>query len=338
MHQSRKECTLTLATAAPLVVVALGGNAITREGQSGTYSEMLANCQEMAASVCALREAGWRVVITHGNGPQVGNLAIQQHAGSPEVPGQPLFALGAMTQGLIGHLLQMALLGTHHQQLGPVVGVVTHVIVDRQDEAFDRPSKPIGPFYSLHEAQARSDLTGHPIVEDSGRGYRITVPSTRPQAIVEGDAISRLSKDGYLVVAGGGGGIPLVERDGTLAGIEAVVDKDRSATLLATYLEADALLLVTGVECVLADFGKPTEREIHLADAAQMREYARQGQFPTGSMGPKVEAALDFIDASDGYAVITDASSMASALGKGETPGTRIVREIRGLPRQGAPA
>ena len=143
---------MTLATAAPLVVVALGGNAITREGQSGTYSEMLANCQEMAASVCALREAGWRVVITHGNGPQVGNLAIQQHAGSPEVPGQPLFALGAMTQGLIGHLLQMALLGTHHQQLGPVVGVVTHVIVDRQDEAFDRPSKPIGPFYSLHEA------------------------------------------------------------------------------------------------------------------------------------------------------------------------------------------
>lgn len=324
-----------LSTPAPLAVVALGGNAITREGQGGTYPEMLANCQEMAASVCALREAGWRVVITHGNGPQVGNLAIQQEAGGHEVPGQPLFALGAMTQGLIGHLIQMALLGTHDEGLGPVVGVVTHVIVDGQDEAFGRPSKPIGPFYSHHEAKVRSDLSGHQIIEDSGRGYRIVVPSPRPQVVLEGDAISELSQDGYLVVAGGGGGIPVVDHDGTLVGIEAVVDKDRCAALLAAHLGADALLLVTGVECVLADFGKPTEREIHFVEAAQMREYAEQGQFPAGSMGPKVEAALDFIDTSDGYAVITDASSMALALGEGDAPGTRIVREISGLPRQG---
>ncbi len=326
---------MALSKPAPLAVVALGGNAITREGQAGTYPEMLANCQAMAKSVCALREAGWRLVITHGNGPQVGNLAVQQDAGIHEVPGQPLFALGAMTQGLIGHLIQMALRNTRHEGLGPMVGIVTHVVVNGQDEAFSRPSKPIGPFYSHHEAQVRSDLSGHPFVEDAGRGYRIVVPSPRPQTILEGDAIAGLVKDGYLVVAGGGGGIPVVDHDGTLIGIEAVVDKDRSAALLAAYLGADALLLVTGVECVLTDFGRPTEREIHLVEAAQMREYAEQGQFPAGSMGPKVEAALDFIDASDGYAVITDASSMAAALGEGDTPGTRIVREIHGLPRQG---
>jgi len=310
------------------VVVALGGNAITLEGQPGTYDEMLANCQSMVKSIAQMCEAGWRVVITHGNGPQVGNLAVQQDEAELLVPGQPLCALGAMTQGLIGHLIETALLNEMGQADGLIVSVVTHVEVDPGDPAFEHPTKPIGPFYSLEQAQERSARTGQPIIEDAGRGYRIVVASPRPQRVLEREAITTLVDNGFLVIAGGGGGIPVINDQGTIRGVQAVIDKDRAAALLASELKADALVLVTGVDTVLLDFGKPTQRELTVVAADEMRMHALAGQFPAGSMGPKVEAALDFVDAGGDVAVITSANLMSAALDSFSGPGTHIVRSI----------
>lgn len=309
-------------------VIALGGNAITLEGQSGTYEEMLANCQGMVKSIAAIHEAGWRVVITHGNGPQVGNLAVQQDEAELLVPGQPLYALGAMTQGLVGHLIETALLNERGHDIGSIVSVVTHVDVDPQDPAFSNPTKPIGPFYTLEQAQERSARTGQPIVEDSGRGYRVVVASPRPRRVLEREAITALVEQGFMVIAGGGGGIPVIDDQGTIRGVNAVIDKDRAAALLAAELKADALVLVTGVDTVLLDFGKPTQRELNVATADEMRTHAQNGQFPAGSMGPKVEAAIDFVDARDGVAVITSANLMTAALDSLTGPGTHIVRSI----------
>ena len=310
-------------------VIALGGNAITLEGQSGTYEEMLANCQGMVKSIAAIHEAGWRVVITHGNGPQVGNLAVQQDEAELLVPGLPLYALGAMTQGLVGHLIETALLNERGHDIGSIVSVVTHVDVDPQDPAFSNPTKPIGPFYTLEQAQKRSARTGQPIIEDSGRGYRVVVASPRPRRVLERDAITALVEQGFMVIAGGGGGIPVIDDQGTIRGVNAVIDKDRAAALLAAELKADALVLVTGVDTVLLDFGKPTQRELNVATADEMRSHAQDGQFPAGSMGPKVEAAIDFVDARDGVAVITSANLMSAALDGLTGPGTHIVRSIR---------
>lgn len=310
-------------------VIALGGNAITLEGQTGTYEEMLANCQAMVKSIASIHEAGWRVIITHGNGPQVGNLAVQQDESELLVPGQPLYALGAMTQGLIGHLIETALLNERGHGIGSVVSVVTHVDVDPKDPAFSNPTKPIGPFYNLEQAQARSARTGQPIVEDSGRGYRVVVASPRPRRVLEREAIMALIDQGFMVIAGGGGGIPVVDERGTIRGVNAVIDKDRAAALLATELAADALILVTGVDTVLLDFGKPTQRELNVATVDEMRAHAADGQFPEGSMGPKVKAAIEFVDARDGLAVITSANLMCAALVEQGGPGTHIVRSAR---------
>ena len=307
-------------------VVALGGNAITLEGQAGTYDEMLANCQSMVKAIAQMCEAGWRVVITHGNGPQVGNLAVQQDEAEHLVPGQPLCALGAMTQGLIGHLIETALINEMGLADGLIVSVVTHVEVDPHDPAFTNPTKPIGPFYSLQQAQERSARTGQPIIEDAGRGYRVVVASPRPMRVLEREAIKTLVDEGFMVIAGGGGGVPVIDDHGTLRGIDAVIDKDRAAAALASEVGADALVLVTGVDTVLLDFGKPTQRELTVVTADEMRVHANEGQFPAGSMGPKVEAGLAFVDAGGEVAVITSANLMAAALDSLSGPGTHIVR------------
>ena len=302
-------------------VVALGGNAITLEGQAGTYDEMLANCQSMVKAIAQMCEAGWRVVITHGNGPQVGNLAVQQDEAEHLVPGQPLCALGAMTQGLIGHLIETALINEMGLADGLIVSVVTHVEVDPRDPAFTNPTKPIGPFYSLQQAQERSARTGQPIIEDAGRGYRVVVASPRPMRVLEREAIKTLVDEGFMVIAGGGGGVPVIDDHGTLRGIDAVIDKDRAAAALASDVGADALVLVTGVDTVLLDFGKPTQRELTVVTADEMRVHANEGQFPAGSMGPKVEAGLAFVDAGGEVAVITSANLMAAALDSLAGPG-----------------
>jgi carbamate kinase len=314
-------------------VVALGGNAFTREDQSGTYEEMASNARAMAEAVHGLRQSGWRVVVAHGNGPQVGNLAIQQDAGEPTVPGLPLFALGSMTQGLLGSLFCLALREVSGDSPPDVVSIVTHMIVNAADPAFARPTKPIGPFFSARAAGELQREKGWQVVEDSGRGYRRVVASPAPMEIVEAQAISRLLQEGFVVVAAGGGGIPVTTRHGRLAGVDAVIDKDLAAALLATAIGAQSLVLVTGVDSVMLDFGTPAQRAITTASADEMREHLLGGQFPEGSMGPKVRASLKFLDAGGGCAVITSPQLVSAVLTGHSAAGTRIVRSKA---RQGA--
>lgn len=297
-------------------VVALGGNALTRAGEAGTYDEMTANAREMAAAVHGLRQAGWRVVVTHGNGPQIGNLAIQQ--GCPDVPAQPLGALGAMTQGLIGSLFCLTL--REACASADVVSVVTHTRVSRSDPAFGRPTKPIGPFLSAEAAGVVARQKGWEFTEDSGRGYRRVVPSPAPVEILETRAITRLVDDGYVVVASGGGGIPVTA---SLDSVEAVIDKDLAAALLGAAIGARSLVLVTGVDAVMLDYGTPRQRVLGTVTVPEMRQHLEDGQFPEGSMGPKVRAALQFLDGGGSCAVITSAALVPAAL-RGHA-GTRIV-------------
>ena len=305
-------------------VVALGGNALTRVGQSGTCDEMLANAAAMASAVHAVIEAGWRVVIVHGNGPQVGNLALQQES-TALVPAQPLPLLSAMTQGLLGSLLARAI--DLLRGPGTAVALVTHVTVDPADPAFGSPSKPIGPFFEPAEARRLAEARGWVVQPDSGRGYRRVVASPEPSGMVEIDALRALIDAGHLVIAGGGGGIPI--HGGDLA--DAVIDKDRAAGLIARLLGAQALLLVTAVDRVMLDYGQPTQTELSMITAADAARYLAEGQFPPGSMGPKIEAALRFLAGGGELAVVTSPGLLAVTLsgtltGAGARSGTRIER------------
>lgn len=305
-------------------VIALGGNALTRADQAGTHDEMLANATTMAAAVKGVLDAGWRVAVVHGNGPQVGNLAIQQEA-TDLVPAQPLQLLGAMTQGQLGSLIARAvdaLCGP-----GAAVPVVTHVAVDPADPAFGNPTKPIGPFFSPEEADRLGAERSWTMREDAHRGHRRVVPSPAPVEIVEAAGIRTLLAAGHLVVAAGGGGIPVIAGPKGYTGVDAVIDKDAAAQLLATALEAKALLLVTGVEAVFLDYGTPRERALRHVSLDDAQRYHDEGQFPAGSMGPKVAAALRFLDRGGEVAVITTPElAAATLLDGGSQPGTRIER------------
>ncbi|MGD9989101.1 carbamate kinase [Pseudonocardia sp.] len=310
-------------------VVALGGNAITRSGQHGTHSEQMENARAMASAIRGLRESGWNVVLVHGNGPQVGNLAIQQRAASDQVPEMPLHVLGAMTEGQLGSLLALAVREAGGVDLPGVVTVVTHVVVRKDDPAFGLPTKPIGPFYTVQEAARLVSEQGWVVGEDAGRGYRRLVPSPKPVEIVELDAIRGLIDQGLIVVAAGGGGIPVVEEGGSLQGIDAVIDKDSAAQRLANALGAEALVLVTDVPAVMLDFGKDTQRAIGEITADEAQGHADDGQFPEGSMGPKMRAAIQFVREGGATAVVTNAARAVASLNPGAgddaEPGTRIV-------------
>jgi carbamate kinase len=312
-------------------VVALGGNALTRPGQAGTCEEMLASATEMAASVNEVIEAGWRVVVVHGNGPQVGNLALQQESTSL-VPAQPLGMLGAMTQGQLGSLLALAI--SRLRGPGSAASLVTHVTVDRADPAFGAPTKPIGPFFDRDQAQRLAAERGWSVRPDSGRGYRRVVASPQPTGIVEINAIRALVGAGLLVIAAGGGGIPVdaavgrpAPRDAPGQSVfpDAVIDKDRAARLLATLIGAQALLLVTAVERVMLDYGTPRQAGLATITADEAASHLAEGQFPPGSMGPKIEAALEFLADGGDLAVITTPALLAKTLaGGGPRCGTRI--------------
>jgi carbamate kinase len=308
-------------------VVALGGNALTRVGQSGTYDEMMANAAAMAMAVNDVLEAGWRVVIVHGNGPQVGNLALQQEATSG-VPAQPLALLGAMTQGLLGSLLVRAI--DLLRGRGTAAALITHVTVDPADPAFSVPSKPIGPFFEPVEAQRLAARSGWVVQPDSGRGYRRVVASPQPTSVIEIDALRALVDAGHLVIAGGGGGIPVAAGDssgGIGVTVDAVIDKDRAACLIARQLGAQALLLVTAVDRVMLDYGMPTQASLGTITADEAAGYLAAGQFPPGSMGPKIEAALRFLAEGGELAVVTSPGLLAATLtGGGRPAGTRIER------------
>jgi len=306
-----------------IAVVALGGNALTRAGQSGRYDEMVANAAAMATAVNDVLEAGWRVVIVHGNGPQVGNLALQQEATSA-VPGQPLALLGAMTQGMLGSLIGRAI--DLLRGRGTAAALVTHVTVDPADPAFGAPTKPIGPFFEPAGPAVRPRRGGWVVQPDSGRGYRRVVASPQPVGVVEIEALRALVEAGHLVIAGGGGGIPVLAADPCQV-VDAVIDKDRAACLIARQLGAQALLLVTAVDRVMINFGRPAESSLGTITAGEAARYLAEGQFPPGSMGPKIEAALRFLEEGGELAVVTSPTLLAATLaGHGASAGTRIER------------
>jgi carbamate kinase len=298
-------------------VVALGGNALTRPGERGTAAEQLANLRAALPALEPLLDD--RLVVTHGNGPQVGNELLRQERAAEEAPPLPLYLAVAQTQAEIG-----ALIASELRPLAPrpVVCVVTHVVVDPRDAAFSRPTKPVGPFYSAERARTLERERGWTLVEDAGRGFRRVVPSPRPLEIVELDAIASLLKAKTIAIACGGGGIPVASRDGLLRGIDAVIDKDRASALLATRLRAKRLVILTDVPALYRDFGSREQDEVRSLTAAEA-----DGLLPElaeGSMRPKVEAAIEFVRAGRGDAVITSAAALGDALAG--RAGTRVSR------------
>ena len=309
-------------TNAPIAVLAVGGNALSPSGNA-TVDEQLAGARQVAAQAAAMEASGLGVLVVHGNGPQVGALSLAQEAVARDMPLQPLHLLVAMTQGQIGFLLAQAI-GDAQVSAGRdrrVAAIATQIIVDRDDPGFANPTKPIGPFFSEGRARRLADARAWSVAEDSGRGWRRVVASPEPLAVLEQAQIRALLAEGQIVIACGGGGIPVVEQDGVLSGIDAVLDKDYAAALIGRLVGAETLLLVTGVERVALDFGKPTQREVAAMTIAEAREHYADGQFPPGSMGPKVDACIRFAEGG-GKAIICSLEQSAVALA-GDA-GTRI--------------
>lgn len=289
-----------------IAVIALGGNAILRRGQKGTAEEQAENVRTACRQIARVVGRGYRVVVTHGNGPQVGNILIQNEAARDRVPAMPLDVCGAQSQGQIGYLLQREL-GVALWAQGvprPVVTVVTQVVVDPQDPAFRDPTKPVGPFYAEHEARVLMEAEGWVMREDAGRGWRRVVPSPAPRRVVELDAIRELVRLGAVVVAAGGGGVPVAEGTHGLRGVEAVIDKDLTAQRLATELGADLLAILTDVPWVYLHYGTAEQKQLTRVTASELEAYLREGHFAGGSMRAKVEGAIAFVRAGGERAVI----------------------------------
>lgn len=306
------------------VVMAIGGNALAPAGL-GDFAGQEERARGVADAAVALLEPGRRLLLVHGNGPQVGALAIAQEAVAREIPPQPLFVLGAMTQGQLGYLLAQAIGDALAERGLPrsVAAVMTQVVVRPDDPAFGNPTKPIGPFFSEGRARRLAQARGWEVAEDAGRGWRRVVASPEPVEVVEWGEIRRLLDAGEVVVACGGGGVPVARVGDELVGVDAVIDKDFAAALVGRLVGATSLLLLTGVERVSLDFGTPRERPIERMTVAEAREHLADGQFPPGSMGPKIEAAAQFLEAGGREAVITSLDRVADALAG--TTGTRIV-------------
>lgn len=301
-------------------IVAIGGNAIYTGDLPATIDMQVEAANDLARQIVAMNNQGWNVILTHGNGPQVGFIMRRSDVASEVDPNLPVLDLtvsGAQSQGGLGYILsnafQRALAAEGIDK--DVVAVVSHAVVDADDPAFDAPTKPIGSFYEEEEAQELAEENGWTVVEDSGRGWRRVVASPKPKRIVESKAIKALVDSGFLVIGAGGGGIPVVEgEDGGLVGVEAVIDKDFASSLLATDVDADLLAVTTGVDQVAINFGTPQQENLHRVTASQMREYLEEGQFPPGSMGPKIEAALEYLDAGGKEVLITSPDSLQEAL------------------------
>ena len=291
------------------IAVAIGGNALIRAGDDGTWEQQLDNARAIGEEVAALRAAGHELVLTHGNGPQVGALMLQHGLGEREVPGLPLDALTAMTQGQIGYLLETAIAAA--DPAIPVATLLTRVVVDPADEAFASPTKPVGPFYDAEHALRMATERGWAVADDAGRGWRRLVASPRPQRVLGAEHVEALLDHGAVVIAAGGGGIPVSP---SLAGVPGVVDKDRCTAELALAVGADLLVLLTGVPRVAVDFGTRWERELAWLTVADALQGIEDGEFPPGSMGPKIEAAGRFVEGGRGRAVITTAGRLVAAV------------------------
>lgn len=312
------------------LVVAFGGNAIQPAGRRGTLEEQRENVRAMSGELGRLVLEGHRVVVTHGNGPQVGEILLRSELTCDTIPPSTLDVAGAMSQGQIGYMLQQEIGNflADRQPAIDVCSVVTQVVVDAQDAAFENPTKPIGRFYSAQDAESLRRERGWHMVEDAGRGYRRVVPSPVPQGIVEWHAVKALAQAGVLVIAAGGGGVPVVrEPDGRLRGAEAVIDKDLAAQRLATLVGARTLILLTEVSAVAVDFGTPKQRPLGMVSLNEIEAHYRSGQFPPGSMGPKVRAAIRFLQEGGERAIITSTANLAASV-KDRSLGTQVVLEV----------
>ena len=309
------------------ILLAVGGNSLIRAGEKGTVAQQTANARRTASQIVGLCRAGYRVVLTHGNGPQVGAALLRSERGASEVPGQPLDVCGACTQGEIGYLLEQSL-ETELKAAGlriPVVTLLTQSVVSLQDPAMQQPTKPVGPFYSQVEAESRQRQFGWKIVEDASRGYRRVVPSPEPTEIIEIDVIRDLVEHNVLVIACGGGGIPVIWANGVLQGVEAVIDKDRASALLATQLGVDLFVISTDTDFVYLDYKKLTQQPLRQVEAGELQRYLEAGHFPPGNMGPKIESVLRFLHGGGKEAIITSCEHLQEAVGG--SAGTHVFRD-----------
>ncbi|MCJ7696389.1 MAG: carbamate kinase [Anaerolineaceae bacterium] len=309
-----------------LAVVAVGGNALIKDKDHQTVQDQYACSVETMGHITSMIEMGWDVVVTHGNGPQVGFILRRSELSSNELHEIPLDYCGADTQGAIGYMFQQSLQNhfLSRKVNKKAVTVVTQTIVDRNDSAFQNPSKPIGSFMSEDHAKVKMEQDNWSMVEDAGRGWRRVVPSPLPQRIVEADAIQSLIKAGFVVVAVGGGGIPVIESpNGDLIGVEAVIDKDFGSSILASMINADLFLISTAVEKVAINFNKPDQQWLDQMTIAEAKRYIEEGHFAKGSMLPKIQAILRYMEKGGKKALITDPEHILAAL-EGKT-GTWIV-------------
>ncbi|MDP7415988.1 MAG: carbamate kinase [Dehalococcoidales bacterium] len=314
-----------------IFVIALGGNSILRAKEKGTTVEQYQNLDRTAEQLLNLLSSGNRVIITHGNGPQIGNLLLADEAAKNVVPPMPLDVLGAQTEGYMGYMIQNTL-ANHLRQAGAshnITTVVTQVIVDKNDPAFKDPSKPIGPFYDANEAEQLRQEKGWDIIEDSARGYRRVVPSPIPVNIQQARIIKSMLNTGEIVIAVGGGGVPMVREDNhNLRGVEAVIDKDYASVRLAIEIDADVLFILTAVEHVYRDFATPHQKALENLSLAEAKKLLEEGHFGKGSMEPKIRAAIMFLEETkpsrEREVIITIPETALRAL-EGKT-GTRITR------------
>ncbi len=307
--------------------IAIGGNSLIGVREKGTVPAQFANARLAAAGIAELAARGHHLVVTHGNGPQVGAQLLRSEAGSAQTYSLPLDMCDAMTQGEIGYILQNSLQSILHER-GinlPVATIVTQIIVDTNDPAFTKPTKPIGPFYSKEVADRKAHELGWTIVEDASRGYRRVVASPRPKEIVELHVIKTCMDSGVLVIACGGGGIPVINENGAIIGREAVIDKDRASALLASQLKLNRFIISTEIDQVYLNFKKPNQQALREITVTQAKQYLAEGHFHEGSMKPKIEAAVDFLSAGGHDAIITNPEQLIAAVdGKA---GTRIIQD-----------
>ena len=310
-----------------LAVLAIGGNSLIKDKEHQTVEDQYNCIYETSKHIVKLIEQGINVIVTHGNGPQVGFILLRSELAKGQLHEVPIPSAGADTEGAIGYQIQQAV-GNILKEKGiqkGVATVVTQVLVDKNDDAFQNPSKPIGPFLTEEDAQANKEQFGWDIIEDAGRGYRRVVASPIPIKIIEQDAIEALAKNDFIVIAVGGGGIPVIEdENGFLKGVPAVIDKDRASSLLARNLKADYLIISTAIEQVFLNFGTEDKRAISKMTLQEAKKYCTEGHFKAGSMLPKIESAIDFLEAGGKEVIITTPDLLADAVaGKA---GTRIVK------------
>jgi len=311
----------------PVAVVAFGGNAILNSNEDMSFETQLKNAQETCRQMLAILHKRYELVVVHGNGPQVGNLLIQFENARDLLPVPPLDMAVASSQGLLGHMLLISMRTVLEEERlqKEVTAILTQVVVDENDPAYQNPTKPVGPFYTLERAEELREEKGWHIVEDSNRGFRRVVYSPRPRKILAFNTIKLLLEAGTIVIACGGGGIPVNYKTGEVIGTEGVIDKDFTAALLAYNLNAELFMILTGVEAVCVDFGKPTQRSVSQMTVTEAKKWLEEGQFPVGSMGPKIEAALEFIDKGGKEVIIAGEKNVVDALNHGKC--TKIIAD-----------